>query len=61
MVIVRGHAEFKVGDVVQLRSGGGPKMTITGMSAAGIAVAWWRGATIQGGTFPPAALTLAQP
>ena len=52
-------AEFKVGDVVQLKSGG-PEMTVTGPANSGnVLCAWFTSfdaASISTGVFPPAAL-----
>ena len=48
-------AEFKTGDVVQLKSGG-PKMTVTGYSSTGgraeVYCTWFAGAKSDGGFFP---------
>lgn len=50
-------AELKIGDVVQLKSGG-PKMTIadTQSNPAGILCAWFDKAEVKSSRFPPEAL-----
>jgi uncharacterized protein YodC (DUF2158 family) len=54
--------EFKVGDIVQLKSGG-PKMTVgerpLGHSARGVYCQWFAGSKLESGYFSPA--TLARP
>lgn len=58
-MVTRERIEFKVGNVVVLRSGSGPRMTVNAVTPAGIGAIWWRGATLQGGTFHPSTLALA--
>jgi uncharacterized protein YodC (DUF2158 family) len=49
-------AQFKPGDVVQLKSGG-PKMTVKNISSNGEIVAlWFAGAKQESGSFPPETL-----
>lgn len=52
---------FKVGDIVQLKSGG-PKMTVTDPDAYGdkIDTTWFAGAKKETGRFPPEAIDLVQ-
>jgi uncharacterized protein YodC (DUF2158 family) len=47
--------QFKVGDVVQLKSGG-PKMTVTVIRADGLDCTWFEGVKQHEGNFPPDAL-----
>jgi uncharacterized protein YodC (DUF2158 family) len=48
---------YKVGDVVQLKSGG-PKMTVTASEAKTVHCVWFAGAKKEFGQFPPATLIL---
>jgi len=51
-------AQFKVGDVVQLKSGGS-KMTVDAVSDR-IWCMWFDGTTQKNGNFPPGALKLVE-
>jgi uncharacterized protein YodC (DUF2158 family) len=48
-------AQFKVGDVVQLKSGG-PKMTVTTIRTDSLDCSWFEGVKQHEGNFPPDAL-----
>jgi uncharacterized protein YodC (DUF2158 family) len=49
--------EFKPGDVVRLKSGGPPKMTVQGDSDAGdVLCQWFENGKVEIGTFAPASL-----
>ena len=43
--------KFKIGDIVQLKSGG-PKMTVTKVLEEGVNTAWFAGSKKEAGTFP---------
>jgi uncharacterized protein YodC (DUF2158 family) len=49
---------FKIGDIVQLKSGG-PKMTVTNVTDIGgpsVSAKWFAGAKLEHGQFPPESL-----
>lgn len=49
--------KFKVGDIVQLKSGG-PKMTVeVELSSGAVRCQWFAGSKLSWGDFPPYALT----
>lgn len=50
--------KFKVGDVVQLRSGG-PKMTVTEIHDTGVRTAWFAGSKKEQGYFPFDSIVIA--
>jgi uncharacterized protein YodC (DUF2158 family) len=56
---MRGMAQFKVGDVVQLKSGG-PKMTVEEIRGDGLLCCWFAGAEKKFGDFPADALETPQ-
>jgi uncharacterized protein YodC (DUF2158 family) len=43
--------DFKIGDIVQLKSGG-PKMTVEKVGATGITCQWFAGSKLEMGHFP---------
>jgi len=47
--------EFKVGDLVQLRSGG-PTMTVSSIYAGDVRCKWFGGKKLESGSFPPASI-----
>lgn len=53
------NQKFKVGDIVQLKSGG-PKMTVTDDESVGgfVRCSWFAGAKLNHGAFTPDALLL---
>jgi len=53
-------AQFNIGDVVQLKSGG-PKMTVTHIRGANsLDCTWFEGVKLHEGTFPPDALRIPE-
>lgn len=52
-------SKFKVGDIVQLKSGG-PKMTVTEIHDTGVRTAWFAGSKNEQGYFPFDAIMLPQ-
>jgi uncharacterized protein YodC (DUF2158 family) len=50
-------SEFKVGDIVMLKSGG-PKMTVSDLLDSGLTIrtTWFAGSKNESGRFPPEAL-----
>jgi uncharacterized protein YodC (DUF2158 family) len=51
--------DIGIGDVVQLRSGG-PRMTVHGVSVDKIDATWWRGSSIQAGSFAPETIVVIE-
>lgn len=49
--------KFKIGDIVQLKSGG-PKMTVTSVSEDTVVTAWFAGSKKEQGGFPFDAVTI---
>lgn len=49
--------KFKIGDIVQLKSGG-PKMTVTSVGERSVITAWFAGSKKEAGSFPFEAISL---
>jgi uncharacterized protein YodC (DUF2158 family) len=45
------EAKFKIGDIIQLKSGG-PKMTITEVDGKHVRTVWFGGSKLENGRFP---------
>ena len=52
--------ELKIGDLVVLRSGG-PAMTVSGISKAGVSCLWFEGWELNRGVMPPESLKKNNP